>query len=279
MVHILEDVIGPVFTIKPSNPSSHDGWRWFARTVAHVHGLLEIPHTRPGTQFGYDWFGDYLDYVMNAEPDRALDVVELGIRIADLALRNDGSLHRTRRMKADDAIEDLNHRFRTNGCGYQYANGKIVRVDSQLIHAEVVQPALSLLMTKGFEGPNQEFLSAHEHFRHGRVEEAVTDACKAFESTIKAICDAHQWTYDAKATAQPLIQTVIKHGLVPAYSQEQLANVEKCLIGVATIRNKNAGHGAGSKPRDVPDHYAAYALHLATANIVFLVECHNAMPR
>ena len=83
----------------------------------------------------------------------------------------------------------------------------------------------------------------------------------------------------AKATANPLIQIVIGHGLVPTYSKDQLENVARCLIGVATIRNKNAGHGAGSKPRDVPEHYAAYALHLAAANIVFLVECHNAMPK
>jgi hypothetical protein len=123
-------------------------------------------------------------------------------------------------------------------------------------------------------------LSAHEHLRHGRVESAVTEACKAFESTLKAICDARGWTYDAsKATAAPLIRVVIDRGLVPNYSQEQLENVAKCLIGVATVRNKNAGHGAGAKPRDVPDHYAAYALHLAAANIVFLIECHKAMPK
>lgn len=177
----------------------------------------------------------------------------------------------------DDAIQELNKRFRENGVGYHYENGMILRVDSHVLHADVVVPALALLRAKGFEGPDAEYMSAHEHFRHGRVEEAITDACKAFESTIKAICDARKWKYDPKAAAGALIKTITDKGLVPTYSTEQLDNVAKCLIGVATIRNKSAGHGAGSKPRDVPEHFAAYALHLAASNIVFLVECHKAM--
>lgn len=230
MVHILEDAIGPVFTIDPPSRPLR-GWDWIAKTVAHEHGLREIPPAQTKFQRDRDSFADCLNYVMNADPDRALDVVELGMRVVDQALRK-SNWNPPRRMSPDDAIADLNYRFRANGCGDQYANGQIIRVDSQLIHAEVVQPALALLMTKGFEGPNQEFLSAHEHFRHGRVEAAVTDACKAFESTIKAICDARNWTYDAKATAHPLIRIVIDHGLVPTYSQEQLENVAKCLIGL-----------------------------------------------
>ena len=97
---------------------------------------------------------------------------------------------------------------------------------------------------------------------------------------MKAICDARKWKFEKdKATANTLIGILSEKGLVPKYSEEQLQNVSKCLIGVATIRNKNAGHGAGAQPRDVPDHYAAYALHLAASNIVFLVECHRAMPK
>lgn len=180
-------------------------------------------------------------------------------------------------VSADDAIADLNHRFRENGCGYQYDGGRILRVDSQLLHSEVVKPALALVVAKGFEGPNKEFLVAHEHLRHARYEAAVTEACKAFESTMKAICDARRWKYDAsKATASTLIKILIDNELVPNYSGEHLRAVEKSLIGLATVRNKNSGHGGGAKPRDLPEHVAAYALHLAAANIVFLIECHLA---
>jgi hypothetical protein len=41
------------------------------------------------------------------------------------------------------------------------------------------------------------------------------------------------------------------------------------------VRNKDSGHGSGAKPRELPAHYAAYALHLAASNIVFLIQCHQ----
>jgi hypothetical protein len=87
---------------------------------------------------------------------------------------------------------------------------------------------------------------------------------------------ARSWHYDkSKATAASLIQTIIDNGLVPAYSEEQLVHVAKCLLGVATVRNKEAGHGSGPGARVVPTHVAAYSLHLAASNIVFLFECHR----
>lgn len=278
MVHILEEAIGPRFTLR--GPRAADGWTWLAKQVAHEQGLLEIPETP--TQFrgrSRDWFTDCLNYVLEAPTEFALDLVELAMRTLEEQLGDVHAIHTGLSVSAGEAIADLNHRFRINGCGYEYANGKIVRVDSQLAHAEIIRPALALIAAPEFKGANGEFMAAHEHFRHGRIEAAVAEACKAFESTMKAIADQRRWTYDARATAQPLIRLMVDQGLVPSYSQEQLENVAKCLLGVATIRNKNSGHGAGSQPRDVPGHYAAYALHLAAANIVFLIECHHAMPR
>jgi hypothetical protein len=177
---------------------------------------------------------------------------------------------------ASAAAEELNGRFRENGCGFQFEAGRIVRTDSQLLHAEAVRPALALLSGPGFQGAEGEFLAAHEHHRHGRNEAAIIEACKAFESTMKSICDARKWKYDAdKATARTLIKIILDNGLVPSYSDEQLHALERCLLGVATLRNKEAGHGAGAQPRDVPEHYVAYALHMAASNIVFLVKSHQ----
>jgi hypothetical protein len=74
-----------------------------------------------------------------------------------------------------------------------------------------------------------------------------------------------------------LIKLLIGKGLVPSYSEEQLQHVENVMVGIATVRNNEAAHGGGAEVRDVAEHYAAYALHLAASNIVFLVECHKAM--
>lgn len=271
IVHILEDCLGRDFQI-----GNQQGWSYIAKAVAREHGILELPGRRG--RYGHrDAFTDCLNYVLQAEAVLALDLIEVSFRILERFLGNN-LYHRDTRGDPAAAVEELNQRFRENGSGYQYENGEIVRVDSQLVHADVVRPTITLLQAKGFEGPNAEFLAAHEHFRHGRVEAAITDACKAFESTMKAICDARQWKYDAKAAAGALIKTIIERGLVPSAANEHFNALEKLLLGVATVRNKNAGHGAGSKPRDVPDHLAAYALHLAASNIVYLVETHKASP-
>ena len=103
---------------------------------------------------------------------------------------------------ADTALQEINRRFRQHGVGYQYTDGVIVRVDSELLHEEVIRPALSLLRDKRFEGAQSEFLAAHEHYRHGRKAEALVECVKAFESTMKTICELRGWTYDKTGTSR-----------------------------------------------------------------------------
>ncbi len=132
----------------------------------------------------------------------------------------------------------------------------------------------------GFEGPSDEFMSGHEHYRHGRNREAIADALKAFESTMRAICDARGWAYHSNATAAPLIETVIKQGLVPTHLQQEFQALQSTLqsrLPAARNKTKGSGHGQGAQVVDVPDHVAAYALNLAATNIVFLVESHKAL--
>ena len=68
-------------------------------------------------------------------------------------------------------------------------NAAVIRVDSELLHSEVVRPALAYLHHKGFEGPRSEFLKAHAHYRAWETKPTVTEANNAFECTLKAICD------------------------------------------------------------------------------------------
>ena len=171
----------------------------------------------------------------------------------------------------DEAISELNQRFQENAVGYQYLSGQIVRVDSQYLHAEVVEPAVSLLHDEGFTGASDEFIQAHKHYREGNNKAAISSALNAFESAMKTICDIRGWKYDAqKATASALIRTLRDNNLIPSSLQATLE------AGVPTIRNNFAGHGQGSEPVEVPAHFASYALHLTASNIVFLVEAHKA---
>ena len=205
-----------------------------------------------------------------------LDLVEILARATDLACRKYLPYKRSSMgitQTPTDAIEELNFRFREARLGYQYENGQIIRIDNQLIHAEVTKPALQLLSDPRFKGAEEEFLKAHEHYRVRNYKDCNTNALNAFESTLKAICDLKGWSYNAsKDVASELLKVVRNEKLLPDYldrSFDQLIATLKS--GLPEVRNKAGGHGQGAKPKQTPDYIAAYALHLTAANIVLLI--------
>ncbi len=116
-------------------------------------------------------------------------------------------------------------------------------------------------------------MTAHEHYRHGRVKECLNECLKALESTLKAICDARKWKHEQTDTAKKLLDICFQNGLVPDFLQAHYTALRSTLeSGVPTVRNKLGGHGQGVQPVDVPPHYASYMLHLTGTTILFLVE-------
>ena len=178
-----------------------------------------------------------------------------------------------------DAITELNIRFREHGIGYQYQGGQIITVESLYLHSEAVQPAITLLYDLQFEGALQEFMSAHGHFREGNNKDAIVAAENAFESTMKTICDLRGWDYSQKpATASNLLGVLFGKGFIPNELQSHFQALRTTLAsGLPTVRNREGqgGHGQGSEVVVVPDYLAAYCLHLAATNIVFLIEALN----
>jgi hypothetical protein len=218
--------------------------------------------------------------LQETDPERVLSVIELSFKFIDLATRSWDYLHRNNYDEiADEAISELNARFREHGVGYDFVNREIVRVDSQLVHAEVVRPALALLAAPVYKGAQAEFLSAHEHYRHGRMKESLNDALKALESVMKSICIKQGWSYDPNAPASKLIQTVFDRGLIPPFWFSHFSALRTTLeTGVPTVRNRLGGHGQGTEVVDVPAFLVAYALHLTASALVFLVEAEKALP-
>lgn len=197
-----------------------------------------------------------------ATDEQALDVIELFLRYVEPLDRG------------ADAIEVTNQRFTEHAVGYRYENGNIIRIDSEFTHSKVVKPALALLSGADFENADQEFRTAHEHLRHGRVEDANTGALKALESTMKVICDRQGWEFDQNATASRLIAICFANGLVSPSLQAHFNSLQSTLeSGVPTIRNRGGGHGKGTSTEPVPAHVARYALNLTAAAILFLIQC------
>ena len=150
-------------------------------------------------------------------------------------------------------------------------------MDSQFLHAQAIKPALALLHDSGFSGPADEFMRAFDHHRKGESKDAIADALKAFESTMKAICDARKWARPSNATAKPLMDILFLQGLVPAEMESHFGALRSAMeSGLPTLANRTSRHGQGAMPVEVPSHFAGYALHLVASNIVFLMECHKA---
>jgi hypothetical protein len=202
--------------------------------------------------------------------EKLLDIIELSFRTIDTKVRD--SKYNWKEMgitqTPDNAIEELNQRFREHSIGYQYIGGQIVRVDSEYIYKESVEPAVNLLFNEGFEGASEEFMKAHEHFRKGNDKETVTEAEKAFESVMKTICNKMEWELPNKQNANLLIKTLIENNLIPFW-------LENSMLGLPTLRNKLTAHGQGEKSVKIPRHSVAYALHLCATNIVFLIEAYK----
>ncbi len=147
------------------------------------------------------------------------------------------------------------------------------------MHAEAVVAALTLLSKPGFEGPQREFLGAHEHYRAGRYKEATTEAAKAFESTMKAICELKGWSYQPGARASDLLKVLRANRLWPDYLDASFDQLVATLSsGLPRVRNEDAAHGQGGVPRAVPGYVAAYALHLADSKMVLMAEAASTAP-
>lgn len=209
--------------------------------------------------------------------EEALDVVDLSFRALDTIVRTEHYWNRRPgSVVADEAISELNSRFLDHGIGYQFTDGQLIRIDSQLLHHEVVKPALVLLSRPGFAGAQEEFLKAHEYYRQGETKASLNECLKAMESTLKVICKKRNWHHDRGATCKTLLDICLKQGLIPSFWEHSLTGLKNMLEGsVPPARNKTSSHGQGEDIVTVPPHINAYVLHMAAACIVFLVEAED----
>jgi hypothetical protein len=256
---------------------SNARWRVIRDMVARERGVLSLSGQdhNPGEQCLYA--------LMQGDADSALEIIEASFRLIDGPMRQYDDYYRRQtglKQDPDDAISELNQRFKEHGVGYRYEGGVLVRLDSELLHAEVTLPALTLLHTHGFDGALQEFMHAHEHYRRGETKDANVDALNALESTLKTICDQRKWRYSGGSTASDLIKVVLRNGLIPAQLQGHFESLLKAMeTGLPPMRHSYGGHGQGADVKTVEDHLAAYSLHLMAADIVLLIEAHQALPR
>lgn len=271
VVHIVQDAFG---IDNYGTENSAKAYEFVKQTLCREYGLFELVERPKSDQHSVFHF-----FLQEQSVERALDVIELCGKVLTRVIAEDRSYqyNTARKIEPQDAVAELNARFKEHGIGFQFESDEIIRVDSQYLHSEAVKPTLAMLRGAGFKGANEEFLLAHEHYRHGRHKECLVDCLKAFESTMKAICKIRGWTFQPSDTAKALIAVCFTNSLVPTYLESQFSSLRSLLeSGIPTVRNKNGGHGQGADPVAVPTYIARYALNLTATCVLFLTEAHAA---
>lgn len=283
IIHILNDVFqianyGDTVGEFHTTPDGASEWIYerIYETLCDEYGVFTLSDRAMRTSEAVHEF-----LLRTPETDKVLDAIEIAFcyiekYVDNLVHQKEYTAHTERKISPDGAINKLNRRFREHGVGYQYESGQIIRVDSQLIHAEAMQPALHMLSNPIYKAANAEFLSAHAHYRNGRYKECLNDCLKAFESCIKTICKRRGWTYTEKDNAGRLIQIVFDKNLVPPFMKSHFSALRSTLeSGLPPMRNKLTAHGQAEETT-VPDYIAAYALHLTASNILLLAKADEA---
>lgn len=270
VVHIIRDTIGAEQTY---NNASVQLYAHIHKVLCKEYGVFALKKNSISNSSAiFDFF------LAEQDHEKCLDIIELCFRLINSYVRNNFRIFRDATgvsQSPDDAIDELNSRFKETGIGYQFESDELIRVDSQYVHSETVKPTLHILgKNQGYIGANDEFLSAHQHYRNKRYKECLNDCLKSFESLMKAIHDKHSWHYNQNDTAKKLINSCLTNKLVPEYLQNQFSSIRILLeSGIPTLRNKEGGHGQGSEVTSLPEHLASYTLHLTATNLLFLAKC------
>ena len=264
IVQIWTECLGSPNRFTMAGQQTDECYKNIVKILQREYGVNKLPLGRHVYDFSYDELREF--FYETTEVDKALDVVELVYQLIDENPIFSHFLH--------PPIDELNQRFKEHGVGYRFESGQMIRIDEDLIHEEVVKPALRILNQPQFAGAQEEFLKAHEQYRKGDTKDSLSNCLKAFESVMKAICDMRSWQYDKdRSTAKALIKICFDNELIPQIWESHYSALRSLLeSGVPTGRNKLGSHGQGTAPTSVPNYLAAYMLHMTATTIVFLAE-------
>jgi len=242
------------------HPTPGDNW------IEHSMALLEIPKALKKA-YGVDELEAFVGpdergpvdldgFVMGAYPAQVLDVVE--VFYVDMPDDERPAFQ-----------QEVNAAMQEEGCPWLLCDGMFFQVDSAFLDEHVLARAHELLATGQFEGALQEFAEARNDFASRDYKGTVHNACKAFESVLKAVEDRQDG--NAKELIKGLEGVGFYDGLPGKFGSGFGQTV---LMGLPFIRNRMGGHGQGSEVVDVPPCIAELALHLAGRYIVLIMKRH-----
>jgi len=264
--YLIKDTFGDFYSgpYLHGYPESNRRWDDFEYDLKKEYGLPEIAK-------GNKSIVRLNNYILTSETNNIIDLAEIFIiKSANYFAEKD---RYNWQKELVILIEDLNNLFKEHRIGYEFVNGQAIRIDSKYLHKEVVKESIILLYDNNFQGPLEEFEEAITSYNDGEYKDAILNANKAFESTMKAVSSKLRIHFNETDTAKTLIDNLFKSGIILPSLETFISNLRVILeSGLPTIRNKKAGHGQGIDPQKVDKSYAEFAIHLCGTFIVFLIE-------
>jgi hypothetical protein len=140
------------------------------------------------------------------------------------------------------------------------------------VEVRAIGPVMSAITDTRFAGAaRSEFEQARTELALGTpaaLKQSVVEAAAAIESAMKVLLTEHGKTYEPGETASKILKRLEDAGIIPH-------SMERIILGVSTVRNKQAGHGAGATPHDVPRETAEAVVASAAVAISYM---HDRLP-
>ena len=210
---------------------------------------------------------DPKEFILGGVPRFVLDATEI---FHDLLVED----KRDRPRSSADPVEyqrRLNAIFEEGDLPWRMLDGRIIRVDSKWLEAEIHAKAAELLSVQGCEGALAEFQRARSDISTGDYKGAIHAANLAMESTIKALLGIEQ------EKPGVLFRKLVESGIIPDYHEGFLRAFEEHILrSVAMARNfeKGVGHGQGAEVSEPPKSLAELAVNLSGVLILYLLKKH-----
>lgn len=166
-----------------------------------------------------------------------------------------------------DFQNELNMILQTEGVPWVFSDGNFFQMDSKFMEEHVQQQLQDLYETKAFTGAQEEFVEARNDPSGNDCKNAILNANKSYESTMKCLLGEKK-----SIDATKLAQKIRKEGFLddlPASLQEVF--VQKVMQCLPVIRNNLAGHGQGRDSVSVEHDLAELSVNLAGAFNLFLM--------
>ena len=100
--------------------------------------------------YANDPYGPRIErYYRSHNGEELLDLIDLIFEYFDKVLRNKAPTgYYNISDILDNSISELNERFRQYGLGYEFTNGELIKKTNEIVHSEIVKPALKSLLAK-----------------------------------------------------------------------------------------------------------------------------------